>query len=81
MNSKRKRKLKTLAIGGLAVLTLTSCSTSGAPKYDEVELLEYQACLSQVTTKVPSGGIPSVYTSEIEGILKWCEYLKPLPAN
>ena len=81
MSSKRKRKLKTLAIGGLAFLTLTSCSTTGAPKYDEVELLEYQACLSQITTKAPSGFPPSAYGNEIEGILEWCEYLKPLPAN
>jgi hypothetical protein len=75
MNSERKQKLKTLAISGLAVLTLTSCSTTGAPKYDEVELLEYEACLSQVTTKAPSGF--SGVGNEIEGILEWCEDLKP----
>lgn len=81
VNCKSKRKLKTLVLGGLTVLTLASCSTTGAPKYDEVELLEYEACLSQVTTKAPSGFPPSAYGNEIEGILKWCEYLKPLPAN
>ena len=79
MNSKRKWKLKTKVLGGLTVLTLASCSTTGAPKYDEVELLEYEACLSQVTSKAPSGF--SGTGNEMEGILKWCAYLKPLPTN
>ena len=79
MNCKSKRKLKTLVIGGLTVLTLASCSTTEAPKYDEVELLEYEACLSQVTTKAPSGFLGT--GNEMEGILKWCAYLKPLPSN
>jgi hypothetical protein len=79
MSTERKQKLKSLIIGGIAVLTLTSCSTTGTPKYDEVELLEYEACLSQVTTKAPSGF--SGAGNEIEGILEWCDSLKPRPTN
>jgi hypothetical protein len=73
------RSIRAFIVGGLAILTLSACSIIASPKYDEVELLEYQACLSQVTSKAPSGF--SGAGNEIEGILKWCESLKPAPTN
>jgi hypothetical protein len=39
-------KLIALTLSGL--LLLTGCSTEKKPEYDPVELIEYEACLSQV---------------------------------
>jgi hypothetical protein len=67
-------KTKLLLIGSLLIL-LTGCTFNTGAEYDAVELAEYEACLSQVTTKAPSGF--SGAGNEIEGILEWCETLKP----
>jgi len=79
MKLKKFQNFKKLFVGGLALLTLSGCSSAATSKYDEVELLQYQACLSQVTTKAPSGFSGS--GNEIEGILEWCKDLKPAPSN
>jgi hypothetical protein len=71
---------KRFFVGGLALLILSGCSSSPTSKYDEVELLQYQACLSQVTTKAPSGFSGSM-GNEIQGMLEWCNYLKPSPLS
>ncbi len=77
------KSLKGKSLFGITLLSLifvlTGCSSPTASKYDEVELLQYEACLSQITTKAPSGF--SGAGNEIEGILEWCDYLKPVPSN
>lgn len=67
-------KTKFLVIGSLLIF-LTGCTFNTRAEYDAVELAEYEACLNQVTTKAPSGF--SGAGNEIEGILEWCETLKP----
>ena len=69
--------LKKTALALASILLLTGCSVNTKPEYDPVELAEYEACLSQVSTKSPSG-FDSKFGNEIEGILKWCESLKPV---
>ena len=73
-----RTKLSTISAAVLLVV-LSGCSSSPSNKYDEVELIEYQACLSQVTTKAPSG-FSGAY-NEIDGMLEWCKSLRPLPIN
>ena len=61
--------MKLGVIGIVGLLLLTGCSADTKPEYDPVELIEYEACLSQVI-KGPYNEIPMW--------LEYCDDLKPI---
>ena len=61
-------KLRLLGIVGL--LLLAGCSTDTKPEYDPVELIEYEACLSQI--------ISEYGYNQIDTYLEWCQGLRPV---
>ena len=55
-------------LGIVSLLLLTGCSADTKPEYDPVELIEYEACLSQV--------LKGSY-NEIDKWLSYCSDLRP----
>jgi len=62
--------MKFLAFVFLGLFLLAGCSTESGPEYDPVELIEYEACLSQI--------ISEYEYNEIEKYLEWCTDLRPI---
>ena len=60
--------MKLGVIGIVGLLLLTGCSSDTKPEYDAVELIEYEACLSQV--------LKGQY-NEIPMWLEYCKKWKP----
>jgi len=52
-----------------SLLVLTGCSSEKKSEYDPVELIEYEACLSQI--------VSDYQYNEIEKYLEWCQELRP----
>jgi hypothetical protein len=60
--------MKFIAVALSGLLLLTGCSTEEKPEYDPVELIEYEACLSQV--------LKDEY-NQIEKWIPYCADLRP----
>jgi hypothetical protein len=61
-----------------SVLLLTGCSSASTePKYDEVDLIQYQACLDKYSSGSNSA---LVYNprADVEASLEFCKYLLPV---
>ena len=60
-----------------STLFLAGCSStsSAEPKYDEVELIQYQACLDKYSSSSRAIFNPAV---DVEASLKFCKYLLPV---
>ena len=61
--------MKLGVLGIIGLLLLTGCSANTKPEYDPVELIEYEACLSQI--------ISEYGYNEIDQYLEWCQGLRP----
>jgi len=70
--------MRKLLIGlSASALLLTGCSSnsSSEPKYDEVELIQYHACLDKYSSSSKAIFNPAV---DVEASLKFCKYLLPV---